>query len=67
MDGVRARVSHAGRRGARRTGYRSSSTSSLTWASVSTTLVAFAGPWMLGKLMGYTDNLFQSIPTLVGP
>jgi flagellar biosynthesis protein FliQ len=30
-------------------------------------VIALAGPWMLGKLMGYTDNLFQSIPTLVGP
>jgi flagellar biosynthetic protein FliQ len=30
-------------------------------------VVAVAGPWMLGQIMGYTQNLFQSIPTLVGP
>ncbi|MGH3026355.1 MAG: flagellar biosynthesis protein FliQ [Gaiellaceae bacterium] len=30
-------------------------------------VVAVAGPWMLGQVMGYTENLFHSIPTLVGP
>ena len=29
-------------------------------------VVAVAGPWMLGQIMGYTQHLFESIPTLVG-
>jgi flagellar biosynthetic protein FliQ len=24
------------------------------------------GPWMLGQILTYTSNLYQSIPTLVG-
>ncbi|HEX7083881.1 MAG TPA: flagellar biosynthesis protein FliQ [Gaiellaceae bacterium] len=30
-------------------------------------VIAVAGPWMLDRIMGYTEALFQSIPTLVGP
>jgi flagellar biosynthetic protein FliQ len=30
-------------------------------------VIAVAGPWMLDQIMAYTTNLFQSIPTLVGP
>jgi flagellar biosynthesis protein FliQ len=30
-------------------------------------VVAVAGPWMLSELIGYTQALFLSIPTLVGP
>jgi flagellar biosynthetic protein FliQ len=30
-------------------------------------VIAVAGPWMLDQIMAYTQNLFQSIPTLVGP
>ncbi|HEX4805248.1 MAG TPA: flagellar biosynthesis protein FliQ [Conexibacter sp.] len=29
-------------------------------------VVVIAGPWMLGQLLGYTEELFRSIPTLVG-
>jgi flagellar biosynthetic protein FliQ len=25
-----------------------------------------AGPWMLNQLLSYTENLYRSIPTLVG-
>jgi flagellar biosynthetic protein FliQ len=30
-------------------------------------VIAVGGPWMLDQIVGYTTNLFQSIPTLVGP
>jgi flagellar biosynthetic protein FliQ len=30
-------------------------------------VVVVAGPWMLGQLLAYTQALFTSIPTLVGP
>ncbi len=30
-------------------------------------VVVVAGPWMLAQLVGYTQNLFASIPSLVGP
>jgi flagellar biosynthetic protein FliQ len=30
-------------------------------------VIAIGGPWMLDQIVGYTTNLFQSIPTLVGP
>jgi flagellar biosynthetic protein FliQ len=30
-------------------------------------VVIVAGPWMLGQLIGYTQALFVSIPSLVGP
>lgn len=30
-------------------------------------VIAVAGPWMLDRIMGYTEALFRSIPTLVGP
>jgi flagellar biosynthetic protein FliQ len=30
-------------------------------------VVAIAGPWMLDQIVGYTQHLFESIPTLVGP
>ena len=30
-------------------------------------VVVVAGPWMLAQLVGYTTDLFQSIPALVGP
>ena len=30
-------------------------------------VIIVAGPWMLGQLVGYTQQLFLSIPTLVGP
>lgn len=29
-------------------------------------VVVIGGPWMLSQLLGYTENLFRSIPTLVG-
>jgi len=29
-------------------------------------VVVIAGPWMLGQLLGYTEELFRSIPSLVG-
>ncbi len=29
-------------------------------------VIVIAGPWMLGQLLGYTEELFRSIPTLVG-
>jgi flagellar biosynthesis protein FliQ len=29
-------------------------------------VVIVAGPWMLGQLLGYTEELFRSIPALVG-
>ena len=30
-------------------------------------VVAIGGPWMLDQIVGYTQALFQSIPSLVGP
>ncbi|HEY4348134.1 MAG TPA: flagellar biosynthesis protein FliQ [Gaiellaceae bacterium] len=30
-------------------------------------VVIVGGPWMLGQLVAYTQALFQSIPSLVGP
>jgi flagellar biosynthetic protein FliQ len=30
-------------------------------------VVAVGGPWMLDQIVGYTQALFTSIPTLVGP
>jgi flagellar biosynthesis protein FliQ len=29
-------------------------------------VVVVAGPWMLGQLLGYTEELYRSIPALVG-
>jgi flagellar biosynthesis protein FliQ len=29
-------------------------------------VVIIAGPWMLGQLLGYTEELYRSIPALVG-
>ena len=29
-------------------------------------VLVVAGPWMLGQLLTYTENLYTSIPTLVG-
>lgn len=29
-------------------------------------VIVVAGPWMLGQLLGYTEELFRSIPSLVG-
>lgn len=29
-------------------------------------VIVIAGPWMLGQLLGYTEELFRSIPSLVG-
>jgi flagellar biosynthetic protein FliQ len=30
-------------------------------------VLAVGGPWMMDQIVGYTQQLFQSIPTLVGP
>jgi flagellar biosynthetic protein FliQ len=30
-------------------------------------VILVAGPWMLGQLVAYTQQLFESIPSLVGP
>jgi flagellar biosynthetic protein FliQ len=30
-------------------------------------VIAVGGPWMMDQLVGYTQQLFQSIPALVGP
>ena len=30
-------------------------------------VVAVGGPWMLDQILSYTQQLFTSIPTLVGP
>jgi flagellar biosynthesis protein FliQ len=30
-------------------------------------VIAIGGPWMLSQLMGYTQALYLSIPSLVGP
>ncbi len=29
-------------------------------------VLLIAGPWMLGQLIGYTNALFDTIPTLIG-
>jgi flagellar biosynthetic protein FliQ len=29
-------------------------------------VVVVAGPWMLGQIVSYTQNLYESIPSLVG-
>jgi flagellar biosynthetic protein FliQ len=29
-------------------------------------VIAIGGPWMLSQLVGYTTDLYMSIPTLVG-
>ena len=29
-------------------------------------VVVIAGPWMLGQIVSYTQNLYQSIPSLIG-
>jgi flagellar biosynthesis protein FliQ len=29
-------------------------------------IVVLLGPWMLGQFVGYTTNLYSSIPSLVG-
>lgn len=29
-------------------------------------VVVVGGPWMLNQLLGYTEDLYRSIPTLVG-
>ena len=29
-------------------------------------VIVVAGPWMLGELLGYTSELYESIPRLVG-
>jgi flagellar biosynthetic protein FliQ len=29
-------------------------------------VVVIAGPWMLGQIVSYTQNLYESIPSLVG-
>ena len=29
-------------------------------------VIVVAGPWMLGQLLGYTEELYRSIPALVG-
>jgi flagellar biosynthesis protein FliQ len=30
-------------------------------------VMAVGGPWMLSQLLGYTEALYRSIPSLVGP
>jgi len=30
-------------------------------------VLAFGGPWMLDRMLAYTERLFTSIPGLVGP
>jgi flagellar biosynthetic protein FliQ len=30
-------------------------------------VLALAGPWMLDQMLAYTRDLFEQIPTLVGP
>jgi flagellar biosynthetic protein FliQ len=29
-------------------------------------VVVIAGPWMLGQIVSYTQNLYESIPSLIG-
>jgi flagellar biosynthesis protein FliQ len=30
-------------------------------------VIVLGGPWMLSQLLAYTQDLYQSIPSLVGP
>jgi flagellar biosynthetic protein FliQ len=30
-------------------------------------VIAVAGPWMMNQIVGYTQQLFESIPSLVAP
>jgi flagellar biosynthesis protein FliQ len=30
-------------------------------------VMAIAGPWMLGQMLAYTQQLYLSIPSMVGP
>ena len=30
-------------------------------------VIALAGPWMIDQMVGYTHDLYSSIPTMVGP
>jgi len=30
-------------------------------------VIAVGGPWMMDQIVGYTQHLFESIPSLVGP
>ena len=34
---------------------------------VTALVLAVGGPWMLNELLGYTEELYASIPSLVGP
>ena len=29
-------------------------------------VIVIAGPWLLGQIVSYTQNLYQSIPSLIG-
>jgi flagellar biosynthetic protein FliQ len=29
-------------------------------------VIVIAGPWMLGQIVSYTQNLYESIPSLIG-
>jgi flagellar biosynthesis protein FliQ len=29
-------------------------------------LIVILGPWMLGQIVSYTENLYQQIPSLIG-
>jgi flagellar biosynthetic protein FliQ len=29
-------------------------------------VIVIAGPWMLGQIVSYTQNLYEQIPSLVG-
>jgi flagellar biosynthetic protein FliQ len=29
-------------------------------------VIVIAGPWMLGQIVTYTQNLYQSIPSMIG-
>jgi flagellar biosynthesis protein FliQ len=29
-------------------------------------VIVIAGPWMLGEIVTYTQNLYQSIPSMIG-
>jgi flagellar biosynthetic protein FliQ len=29
-------------------------------------VIVVAGPWMLGQIVSYTQNLYESIPSLIG-
>jgi flagellar biosynthetic protein FliQ len=34
---------------------------------VTVAVIAVGGPWMMDQIVGYTQQLFLSIPSLVGP